>query len=127
MTETKRKSSLRPAQSGWDPIYRLVKQVPRGCVVTYGEVARLIRLRGGARVVGYAMAATPRGLGVPWHRVLGAGGKIRISEPTASLQRKLLESEGVRFLGTRVDIAKHSWKSKQPASKRKKGNSRPTH
>src|SRR5277367_2484472 len=99
MLKTNRKSPAKPALSAWAPIYRFVKQVPRGCVITYGEVARRIRLRGGARVVGYAMAATPRGLGVPWHRVLGAGGKIRISEPTASLQRRLLETEGVQFLG----------------------------
>lgn len=127
MTKSNQISSAKPAPSGWSPIYRLVKQVPRGCVVTYGEVARLIKLRGGARVVGYAMAATPRGLGVPWHRVLGAGGKIRLSEPVASLQRKLLESEGVEFLGARVDMAKHSWKEPRRPTTRKRSGSRRTH
>ena len=127
MTKTNQKSAAKPAASGWSPIYKLVKQVPRGCVVTYGEVARLIKLRGGARVVGYAMAATPRGLGVPWHRVLGAGGKIRLSEPVASLQRKLLETEGVEFLGTRVDMANHSWKPRRRPKRRKRSSSRRTH
>ena len=65
----------------WDPVYRLVKKIPRGRVTTYGEVAKALRLPGGARAVGYAMAATPTGRGIPWHRVLGAGGHIRVPEP----------------------------------------------
>ncbi len=94
----------------WEPVYRLVKQVPRGRVITYGELARRLRLRGGARAAGYAMAACPSGRGIPWHRVVGAGGRLLLREPVAGLQRKLLETEGVRFLETRVDIAAHSWK-----------------
>ena len=69
----------------WAPVYRLVKQIPRGCVTTYGHIAKALRLRGGARVVGYAMAACPSGRGIPWHRVVGAGGRLLISEPHASL------------------------------------------
>ena len=79
----------------WDPVYRLVKQIPRGRVTTYGAVAKALRLPGGARAVGYAMAACPSGRGIPWHRVIGAGGRTRMPEPHASLQRKLLASEGV--------------------------------
>jgi methylated-DNA-protein-cysteine methyltransferase-like protein len=101
----------------WDPVYRLVKQVPRGRVITYGEVASRLRFRGGARAVGYAMAACPRGRGIPWHRVVGAGGRILLREPVSGLQRKLLESEGVKFLETRVDIRTHSW-LKTPGKRR---------
>ena len=105
----------------WDAIYRLVKQIPRGRVITYGGVAKRMRLRGGARVVGYAMAASPSGSGVPWHRVVGAGGHLRLREPLVSLQRKLLESEGVRFIGRRVDIENHLWTArKQPKIGNKK-------
>jgi len=50
------------------------------------------------------MAATPSGKGIPWHRVLGERGKILIREPYASLQRKLLESEGVLIVESRVDL-----------------------
>jgi alkylated DNA nucleotide flippase Atl1 len=66
------------------------------------------------------MAATPSGRGVPWHRVVGDRGKLLIPEPHASLQRKLLESEGVKIVEFRVDFAKHGWapashaKSKRP-------------
>jgi methylated-DNA-protein-cysteine methyltransferase-like protein len=98
-----------PAKSSWEPIYRQVKLIPRGRVITYGELARIVRVRGGARVAGYAMAACPRGRGIPWHRVLGAGGHIRLREPVNALQRKLLESEGVRFIGNRVDMKLHAF------------------
>lgn len=93
----------------WDPVYKLVKQIPRGRVLTYGALARALRLRGGARSAGRAMGATPRGKGIPWHRVLGDNGKILIREPYASLQRKLLESEGVRVVESRVDVKSHLW------------------
>jgi len=62
------------------------------------------------------MAATPSGKGIPWHRVLGERGKILIREPYASLQRKLLESEGVTVVESRVDLKRHLWR---PAKKSK--------
>lgn len=94
----------------WDPVYRLVKRIPRGRVLSYADVARILRLPGGARSAGRAMAATPSGKGIPWHRVVGERGKILVREPYASLQRKLLESEGVRVLESRVELTRHLWK-----------------
>jgi len=111
----------------WEGVYRLVKTIPRGRVTTYGEVARALRLSGGARAVGYALAATPRGRGIPWHRVLGAGGRIRVPERYAALQRKLLETEGVRTDGAAIDLKHYGWsparrfparQKRKPASKR---------
>ncbi|HTQ62851.1 MAG TPA: MGMT family protein [Candidatus Solibacter sp.] len=93
----------------FDPVYKLVKQIPRGRVLTYGGIAKALRLPGGARTAGRAMGATPRGKGIPWHRVLGANGKILIREPYASLQKKLLESEGVAIVESRVNLKKHLW------------------
>jgi methylated-DNA-protein-cysteine methyltransferase-like protein len=93
----------------FDPVYKLVKQIPRGRVLTYGGLAKALHLRGGARTAGRAMGATPRGKGIPWHRVLGANGKILIREPYASLQKKLLESEGVPIVESRVNLKKHLW------------------
>jgi methylated-DNA-protein-cysteine methyltransferase related protein len=95
--------------STWDPVYKLVKLIPRGRVTTYGALAKSLRLRGGARTAGRAMAASPSGKGIPWHRVVGAGGKLLIREPYSSLQRKLLESEGVTVLESRVRIKEHLW------------------
>jgi methylated-DNA-protein-cysteine methyltransferase related protein len=104
----------------WDPVYKLVKQIPRGRVITYGALAKALRLRGGARTAGRALAATPSGRGIPWHRVVGDRGKLLIPEPYASLQRKLLESEGVKIVESRVDFAKHGWTPKGAGKKTKK-------
>jgi methylated-DNA-protein-cysteine methyltransferase-like protein len=112
----------------WDPVYKLVKKIPRGRVTTYGALAKALRLRGGARVAGYAMAACPGGKGIPWHRVIGAGGRLLIHEPHASLQRRLLETEGLAVGdGKRVNMKKYGWvpinaqtKSKARAQRRRK-------
>ena len=93
----------------WAPVYNLVKQVPRGRVITYGQLAKLLKLRGGARAAGHAMAASPSGQGIPWHRVIGAGGRVLLREPHASLQQRLLESEGIGVIERRVDLSKHLW------------------
>lgn len=93
----------------WAAVYRLVKQIPRGRVLTYGQLARALRLRGGGRTAGRAMAACPAGRGIPWHRVVGAGGRILIREPHASLQRRLLESEGTRLVEGHVNLKQHAW------------------
>jgi methylated-DNA-protein-cysteine methyltransferase related protein len=105
----------------WDPVYRLVKQIPRGRVLTYGALAKALRLRGGARSAGRAMGATPKGQGIPWHRVVGANGKILIREPYASLQKKLLESEGVEVIESRVNLKKHLWTPPRKRIKSAKG------
>jgi methylated-DNA-protein-cysteine methyltransferase related protein len=101
----------------WAPVYELVKQIPRGRVLTYGVIARYLRLRGGARSVGHAMAATPRGQGIPWHRVVGERGRILIREPYASLQRKLLETEGVAVVESCVDLKRCLWPPIAPRRK----------
>jgi methylated-DNA-protein-cysteine methyltransferase related protein len=69
----------------------------------------MLRLPGGARTAGFAIAACPSGKGIPWHRVVGAGGRLLTQEPVASLQRRLLEGEGTHFDGRRVDIATYQW------------------
>jgi len=112
----------------WDPVYEVVKLIPRGRVLTYGAVAKASRVPGGARSAGRAMAATPKGRGIPWHRVLGANGKLLIREPYAALQKKLLESEGVEVIENRVHLKKYLWtpkpksavKSRKPAKRNKK-------
>lgn len=106
------------AMSSWDPVYELVKQIPRGRVTTYGALAKSLRLRGGARTAGRAMAASPTGKGIPWHRVVGAGGKLLIREPYSALQRKLLESEGVEVLESRVRIKDCLWTPPRPKRNR---------
>jgi methylated-DNA-protein-cysteine methyltransferase-like protein len=100
----------------WKAVYALVKKIPRGKVLTYGGIAKAIKLKGGARTAGHAMAATPKGQGVPWHRVVGVGGRLLIREPYASLQKKLLASEGAKITETCVDMKTSAWAP--PAHKR---------
>ena len=104
----------------WEAVFALLKRVPKGRVITYGRLARVAKLRGGARAAGYAMAACPKGRGIPWHRVVGAGGRILLREPQASLQHRLLESEGIEFRGGRLDLEGREWR---PSSSRKRPRS----
>jgi alkylated DNA nucleotide flippase Atl1 len=66
------------------------------------------------------MAASPSGKGIPWHRVVGFGGKLLIREPYSSLQRKLLESEGVQMTERRVNIKLHLWSPDKRSGKNPK-------
>ena len=87
--------------------------------MTYGQLAKALKLPGGARTAGRAMAACPSGKGVPWHRVVGAGGTLLIREPYASLQRKLLESEGMKLAEKRIlNFKDCQWK---PGKVRRRG------
>ncbi len=95
----------------YELIYAVVRQVPAGRVTTYGAVAKLVS-GCDARMVGYAMAATPKGSGVPWHRVINSQGKISPHGAGygTALQRKLLEEEGIIFdLKGKTDLQKFGW------------------
>ena len=99
----------------WTAVYKLVKKIPRGRAATYGQIAASLKLPGRARGAGRAMSACPAGLGVPWHRVVGAGGRLLLGEPRVSLQRKLLESEGFQVVERRiVDFAARQWHPGKP-------------
>jgi methylated-DNA-protein-cysteine methyltransferase-like protein len=91
-------------------VYALVRRVPKGRVVTYGQVAALLGVPRGARAVGWALRGLDprRERSVPWHRVVGQGGRISLREgPGGLVQRRRLREEGVRFVGGRVDLARH--------------------
>ena len=117
----KKKSPKDPdiSKHGWARVYALVKEIPRGSVITYGDLAKRLRLPGGARTAGRAMAGCPSGHGIPWHRVVGGQGRLLIREPVAALQRRLLESEGVQFAGSRVDFERHAWRGKKSVRRRR--------
>ena len=101
-------------------IYAIVKQIPKGRVATYGQVARLAGLAGHARQVGYALNALPDGMDVPWHRVINFKGGIskRSIHVYEEIQRDLLEEEGVAFgADGRVSLQRYQWKSRQRKNK----------
>lgn len=91
----------------------MVRRIPRGRVATYGQVATLAGLAGRPRLAGYALHGSAPHHALPWHRVLGAGGRITLAklDPDAALTQRLrLEAEGVRFDGHgRADLDAHAW------------------
>lgn len=91
-------------------IWDVVAGIPRGCVLNYGEVARLAGMPGRARLVGRALGLAPRRLELPWHRVVNAQGRISFREdgPKYRRQRELLEAEGVEFDGEAIDLERHA-------------------
>jgi methylated-DNA-protein-cysteine methyltransferase-like protein len=100
-------------------VYALVRRVPAGRVVTYGQVATLVGAPRAARAVGGAMRRCPRG--VPWHRVVNRQGGISRRDNLDSVmrQRFLLEGEGVRFVRGRVDLARYRWRGASPGAARR--------
>ena len=94
-------------------IERAIRAIPRGKVSTYGDVARAAGFPGAARQVASILR---RGFGLPWQRVLGAGGTIKLTGDSAMEQRFRLEAEGVRFRGRRVDMKAHEWKAQKRRS-----------
>ncbi|MGO8797418.1 MAG: MGMT family protein [Candidatus Sulfotelmatobacter sp.] len=84
-----------------------IRRIPRGKVSTYGAVARAAKLPRGARMVARILH---RGFGLPWQRVLGAGGEIKLRGDSAIEQRLRLEAEAVRFRGRRVDMKQCEYK-----------------
>src|ERR1700741_5034538 len=103
----------------WKFLYQLVKKIPRGRVTPYGGIAGASKLPGGARSAGRAMAACPSGQGIPWHRVVGAGGRLLLREPNVGLQRKLLESEGLQVVEKRIlNFRYYEWNPKKTRARR---------
>lgn len=95
-------------------VYAMVRRVPRGRVVTYGQLAAMLGHPRAARAVGTALSRLPQPLSrvVPWQRVIKASGGISYCGDVLrpELQRHLLEGEGVRFqAGGRVDLWRYRW------------------
>jgi methylated-DNA-protein-cysteine methyltransferase related protein len=84
----------------------LIAEVPRGKVITYGQVAAAGGRPGAARLTVWALQA---GEGLPWHRVVAAGGRIALTGVLAQEQRLRLALEGVTFRGGRVRMELHGW------------------
>src|SRR5260370_15942657 len=84
-----------------------VRKIPKGKVASYGAVARAAGCPGRARQVVWALRASR---GLPWHRVVGAGGKILLPGESGLEQRLRLETEGVAFRAGRVWMEKHEFR-----------------
>lgn len=93
-----------------DQVYGVVARIPRGKVITYGLIARMLGRRQSARYVGFALRHAPQGL--PCHRVVNHQGDMAPQDTFGSqaFQRALLRAEGITFLPNgRIDLKKHLW------------------
>jgi len=113
----------------FEKIYRLVLLIPRGRVMTYGQIARLLGDRYSPRLVGWAMHATPKDdRNIPWHRVINSRGgistgKVLVHNP--DLQRLMLEAEGITFNESdKCDLAAYQWAPRGPKARRRGGSGR---
>src|SRR5579864_962179 len=95
-------------------ILATIRKIPRGKVSTYGAIARAAGYPGAARQV---VATLHRSFDLPWQRVLGAGGEIKLRGDSAIEQRLRLEAEGVRFRGRKVDMKQCEFKSRHIRSR----------
>ena len=93
-------------------VWKVVAEIPSGHVLTYGEVARLSGNAGAARRVSQALRRAPRGLKLPWHRVINSQGKISFPEDSNGWikQKDLLENEGVVFLKGKIDLDRFGYR-----------------
>ena len=91
-----------------EAIAKAIRSIPKGKVATYGQVAAAAGYPLYHRHVAALLRRTHAGL--PWQRVLGAGGEIKLKYEAGMEQRMRLEMEGVRFRGKRVDMAEHQHK-----------------
>jgi methylated-DNA-protein-cysteine methyltransferase-like protein len=93
----------------------VIGRVPRGKVITYGQVAEAAGFPGAARQAVWALHGSR---GLPWHRVIAAGGRIALPGEKGLDQRLRLETEGVTFRGGRVRMDLHEWKPSKKAISR---------
>lgn len=100
-----------------EKLRQTIRRIPKGRVSTYGDVAQAAGFPGAARQVAWALH-NAGDAGIPWHRVLGAGGQIRLPGHSGLEQRMRLQAEGVAFRGSRVDMARHAFDFKQKAKRR---------
>jgi len=101
-------------------IREAILKIPRGKVATYGGVARAAGFPGAARQVVWALRGSH---GLPWHRVLAAGGRIALPGEAGFEQRMRLEQEGVTFSGSRVNMSECEFvfaKKRAAGAKKKK-------
>ena len=92
-----------------DAVVRCIRALPSGSVASYGAIARAAGWPGAARQVVRILQSVP---GLPWHRVVGSGGAIKLRGESGAEQRFRLQMEGVKFRGARVDMARNEFRFK---------------
>ena len=92
-------------------IWETIKDIPKGSVANYGQVAEIAGIPRGARQVAYALRHAPKEMELPWHRVITASGKSAFKLDSAAFrrQRDRLAEEGVPFINGKVNLDTYRW------------------
>jgi methylated-DNA-protein-cysteine methyltransferase-like protein len=106
--------SVRSTLTMQSRIVATIRKIPHSKVSTYGAIARAAGYPGAARRVAWILH---RSFNLPWQRVVGAGGEIKLRGDSAIEQRLRLEAEGVVFRGRRVNMARHEYRFLRTGSK----------
>ncbi len=90
-----------------EAIYLALAQIPKGKVITYGNLAKLAGMPNGARLAGRLMCELPEGSKLPWHRVINAQGKLSLQENSESYREQLrrLEKEGIVINNGKIKLS----------------------
>ncbi len=99
------------SQTRMHRIRETIRDIPKGCVASYGQIAQIAGIPRGARQVGYTLRHLPKGHKLPWHRVVQASGRIAFARdaPQFEEQRDRLMMEGVTVLAGRIDMSLYHW------------------
>jgi methylated-DNA-protein-cysteine methyltransferase-like protein len=106
--KTTRERTLAAALRRDDAFRRTIRSIPQGRVASYGQIAAAAGYPGLSRAVARFLKTSPSAL--PWQRVVGAGGEIKLPREAGAEQRFRLEMEGVRFSGRKVNMREHGHK-----------------
>lgn len=91
-------------------VIQVIKNIPKGRVASYGQVACLAGKPGAARQIAWFLHSSSRKYKLPWHRVINSQGKISLPDPHYSKQKRLLKKEGIEFSeAQRVDMREFGW------------------
>ena len=94
-----------------EKIYDLAKQIPKGKVATYGQLAAMAGAKGAARAVGMCMRTNKTPETMPCHRVVASNGALTgYAFGGVHKKKEILEQEGVKFIGDKVDLSASQWK-----------------
>lgn len=92
-------------------IWATVRDIPKGSVASYGQIAEIAGIPRGARQVGHALRQLPADSDVPWHRVIRSSGRIAFAKGSRAYNRqsRRLMMEDVAILEGRIDMRKYRW------------------
>ncbi len=94
-----------------EAIYLALAQVPKGKVITYGNLAKLAGMPNGARLAGKLMCGLPAGSRLPWHRVINSQGKLSLPQDSDSYREQLkrLQKEGVEIINGKIKLSVYAY------------------